>query len=75
MPRLLDLFCGAGGAAVGYARAGFDDIVGIDIRPQPNYPFKFVRMDALDVFIAGFDAVHASPPCQGYGCIYAQDQR
>lgn len=67
-PRLLDLFCGAGGAGMGYHRAGFE-VVGVDIAPQPNYPFEFHQGDALD-FAAEhwreFDAIHASPPCQGY---------
>ena len=67
-PRLLDLFCGAGGAGMGYHRAGFD-VTGVDIAPQSNYPFEFHQGDALD-FVAThwreFDAIHASPPCQGY---------
>jgi len=64
-PRLLDLCCGAGGASVGYALAGFD-VTGIDIKYQGNYPFRFVMQDALDADLEGFDAVHASPPCQFY---------
>jgi DNA (cytosine-5)-methyltransferase 1 len=77
--RLLDLFCGAGGCAVGYHRAGFTEIVGVDIEPQKNYPFIFRESDALDVLrclvsgatwmgysLSDFDAVHASPPCQAF---------
>jgi len=74
-PRLLDLFCGAGGAAMGYHRAGFE-VVGVDIKPQPNYPFQFWQEDALiaadglanagQAFGHYFDAIHASPPCQAH---------
>ena len=68
-PRLLDLFCGAGGAAMGYHRAGFD-VVGLDVNPQPEYPFPIMEMDALDFLRRGgavrYDVIHASPPCQAY---------
>ena len=67
-PRLLDLFCCAGGAAKGYHEAGFE-VTGVDTVEQPNYPFDFIMGDALDLdggFLSEFDAIHASPPCQAY---------
>jgi DNA (cytosine-5)-methyltransferase 1 len=83
-PVLLDLFCKAGGAGKGYADAGFE-VVGVDIEPQPHYPFRFVCADALTIlewvvrdgsFIAGCRAVepvavHASPPCQASSSLRA----
>jgi DNA (cytosine-5)-methyltransferase 1 len=68
--RLLDLFCGAGGASVGYARAGFE-VVGVDDKPHADYPYELIVADAIDVlgdpdFLAGFDVIHASPPCPRY---------
>lgn len=67
-PRMLDLFCKAGGASVGYARAGFE-VVGVDIKKQKRYPFEFIQADALEVmqdldFLRSFDVLAGSPPCQ-----------
>ena len=73
-PIILDLFCGAGGAAMGYARAGFE-VVGVDINPQPHFPFEFIQADWRDPLTVlpelwendgRFYGVHASPPCQHY---------
>lgn len=71
--KLLDLYCGAGGAATGYHRAGFAEIVGVDISPQKRYPFEFVQGDALE-YVAKYgheyDLIVAGPPCQLY-CVMA----
>lgn len=65
-PRLLDLFCCAGGATRGYQLAGFH-VVGVDIEPQPDYcGDEFIQDDALEFPLDGFDAIHASPPCQSF---------
>ncbi len=81
--RLLDLFCGAGGAARGYADAGFE-VVGVDIEPQPNYPFQFIQADAftvLDMVKDGrgwdrnVDAIHASPPCHDHSTVSGRNRK
>lgn len=67
-PILLDGFCKAGGAGKGYHDAGFD-VVGVDIEPQPNYPFEFIQADWFEYMREHwreYDAFHISPPCQRY---------
>ncbi len=66
--KLLDLYCGVGGASVGYARAGFE-VTGIDLKHGKRYPYTYVRADVLEVikdidYLRQFDVIHASPPCQ-----------
>jgi DNA (cytosine-5)-methyltransferase 1 len=78
-PVLLDLFAGAGGAAVGYALAGFH-VIGVDIDPQPDYPFQFIQRDVMDFDLgalisnSGAVAIHASPPCQAYSPLNAYNK-
>lgn len=70
-PRLLDLYCCQGGAARGYHDAGFD-VTGVDIAPQPRYPYTFRQGDALEFLAAHwrrFNAVHASPPCHDHSAL------
>jgi len=64
-PKLLDLCCGSGGCSTGYDRAGFD-VTGVDIIERANYPYQFIKADALEIDLSGYDAIHASPPCQRY---------
>lgn len=85
-PRLLDLFCGAGGAGMGYSQAGFD-VIGVDIKPMPNNPFRTYVADVSDPHLWGdlirrgtfdgisIDAIHASPPCQRYSTATADPER
>ena len=66
--KMLDLFCGAGGASVGYARAGFE-VIGLDIKHGKRYPYKYLRQSIEEVtleMLNDFDFVHASPPCQTF---------
>ena len=64
--KVLDLYCCQGGASAGYAALGWD-VTGVDLHPQPRYPYRFVQGDAIEILLRhgdAFDFVHASPPCQ-----------
>lgn len=69
--KALDLFCGGGGASVGLKKAGFE-VEGVDIKEQPDYPFKFFHFDIFDKLrfynmnVYRFDLIWASPPCQAF---------
>lgn len=68
LPKVLDLFCGAGGASMGYNRAGFD-VTGLDVKHGKRYPFTYWRMSIENVTqdtLSQFDLIHASPPCQTF---------
>jgi len=73
-PWILDLCCGGGGFSAGMHAAGFD-VIGVDIEPQPDYPFPFVRADALTVPLDGFAAIIGSPPCQRWSQATPTDRR
>jgi hypothetical protein len=74
--RALDTYCKAGGTTRGYQQAGFY-VVGVDIEPQRHYVGdEFIQSDAIDVladhaFLAQFDLIHASPPCQDHSPLSA----
>lgn len=79
-PVVYDVFCGAGGAALGYHRCGFR-VVGVDLAPQPRYPFDFIQMDALaflrlvlEGWVIRPAAIHASPPCQAHSDLQKQSK-
>jgi DNA (cytosine-5)-methyltransferase 1 len=61
---------------MGYHRAGWQ-VTGVDITPQPRYPFEFIQADALDYLLAHgheYDAIHASPPCQDHSTLSSRTE-
>jgi DNA (cytosine-5)-methyltransferase 1 len=53
---------------MGYHMAGFD-VTGVDVVPQPNYPFAFIEADATTFPLGDFQVIHASPPCQAHSAL------
>jgi len=76
--KILDLCCGAGGCSMGYHQAGFEP-VGVDLKPQKNYPFKFIQGDAIEFLqnadLSEYAFIHASPPCQAYSAAGAPHRK
>jgi DNA (cytosine-5)-methyltransferase 1 len=75
--RVLDTFCCSGGMAMGFHLAGFD-VVGVDVNPQPHYPFTFIQGDAIEYIKAHgheYDVIHGSPPCQHYTPLNAYNHK
>lgn len=67
--KVLDLFCGGGGASMGIHQSGVTEIVGVDIKKQKDYPFTIINQDVLSLdvgFLKEFDFIWASPPCQRF---------
>ncbi len=73
-PLAADLFCGAGGTSKGLNQAGFD-VVGVDNKAQPRYPYEFRLEDAMETDLTGFDFIWASPPCHDHSRVTGRNRK